>query len=278
MSAPYGFSEEDRQRDFPDLNKCPDCETFFAALNCPLCGKECPEEMRAGNRKPIKQKRFSGRGNGNGRVVFVPWYLSTWFTLFMLFFQPVIGLILTWMGYWKKHWKIIVTVLVVFYYVGYAFLIGLIGGIFSFFHQEKIPVNTELAREDYIALCETVDAEDLYRRTEEYADEYVCMTLTVDDILTDELDYESDYLVYYRCHIEQNGKAWEFLVRDWRQTDQINLIKGDVITVYGQVAGNLNIYAASVGDLTKPGIHMLYCEVVPENTTEILAAECVALP
>ena len=31
--------------DHPDLNKCPDCECFFAGERCPLCGKLCPEEM-----------------------------------------------------------------------------------------------------------------------------------------------------------------------------------------------------------------------------------------
>ena len=57
MGADLGFFAEDRERDFPELNKCPDCETFFADANCPICGKECPEEFRAGNRKPIKQKK-----------------------------------------------------------------------------------------------------------------------------------------------------------------------------------------------------------------------------
>lgn len=57
MSANLGFFAEDRERDFPELNKCPDCETFFADANRPICGKECPEEFRAGNRKPIKQKK-----------------------------------------------------------------------------------------------------------------------------------------------------------------------------------------------------------------------------
>ena len=27
------------ERDYPELNKCPDCETFFASDNCPICGR-----------------------------------------------------------------------------------------------------------------------------------------------------------------------------------------------------------------------------------------------
>ena len=103
MSADLGFFAEDRERDFPELNKCPDCETFFADANCPLCGKECPEEFRAGNRKPIKQKKHR-RLSGNGRVQFVPWYHTVWFIVLMLIVQPLVGLILTWTGVWKTHW------------------------------------------------------------------------------------------------------------------------------------------------------------------------------
>ena len=90
MGANLGFFAEDRERDFPELNKCPDCETFFADSNCPLCGKECPEEFRAGNRKQIKQKRHH-RPSGNGRVQFVPWYYSAWFIVLMLIFSPPVG-------------------------------------------------------------------------------------------------------------------------------------------------------------------------------------------
>ena len=43
--------------DRPDLNKCPDCGCFFGQDYCPICGKLCPEEMRAGNRAAVKQKQ-----------------------------------------------------------------------------------------------------------------------------------------------------------------------------------------------------------------------------
>ena len=116
MGRNLGYFADDTPQDFPHLNKCPECETFFESLHCPLCGKLCPEEMRAGNRKPVKQKK-GRRSSGNGYVQFVPWYLSTWFIIAMCIVQPVVGLVLTWMGYWKKGWKIAVTVILLLPYL-----------------------------------------------------------------------------------------------------------------------------------------------------------------
>jgi hypothetical protein len=53
MLGAFDSDEIDR----PDLNKCPDCGCFFLQDTCPICGKLCPEEMRAGNRKPVKLKK-----------------------------------------------------------------------------------------------------------------------------------------------------------------------------------------------------------------------------
>ena len=64
MLGSYDSDELDR----PDLNKCPDCGCFFAQDECPLCGKPCPEEMRAGNRKAVKVKKTKA---GSERVSFI---------------------------------------------------------------------------------------------------------------------------------------------------------------------------------------------------------------
>lgn len=101
--------------DYPELNKCPDCETYFASDTCPLCGKLCPEEMRAGNRKLNKKPLRDPYRKSSGRVRFVPWYYSTAFILVMLVFMPPVGLFLAWSGGWKKVWKVIVTVVIVGY-------------------------------------------------------------------------------------------------------------------------------------------------------------------
>lgn len=118
MLGAHASDELDR----PDLNKCPDCLCFFAGDSCPLCGKECPEEMRAGNRAKVKIKKKRASG-GSGRVTFIPWYHSWLFIILMLCFMPIVGIILLCTAPYKLRWKIIVAVSVA---VAYAFLIPLI--------------------------------------------------------------------------------------------------------------------------------------------------------
>ena len=93
--------------DRPDLNKCPDCLCFFAGDNCPLCGKECPEEMRAGNRAKVKPKKKKINPNA-GRVTFIPWYHSWFFIILMMFVMPIIGIILLCTSPYRTRTKIIV--------------------------------------------------------------------------------------------------------------------------------------------------------------------------
>ena len=85
---------DDNELDRPDLNKCPDCECFFPQDNCPICGKVCPEEMRAGNRKKVKAKKPR---NGRSKTVqYVDWYHRWWFIILMLVVFPIVGFILLW--------------------------------------------------------------------------------------------------------------------------------------------------------------------------------------
>ena len=84
-------SYDGEEIDRPDLNKCPDCGCFFAQDECPLCGKPCPEEMRAGNRKAVKVKKTKA---SSGRVTFINWYHSWWFILVMVFVFPLAALVL----------------------------------------------------------------------------------------------------------------------------------------------------------------------------------------
>lgn len=261
MGAPMGYFGDDNVRDFPELNKCPDCETFFQDLNCPLCGKECSEEFRAGNRKPVKQKKRR-RPSSSGRVQFVPWYLSTWFIILMLFLQPIIGLILVWVGYWQKPAKIIVTAVAVLYFFG-SFLFGGLFGIYDmFFNREEIPVNTKLSRAEYIEECVDMSAETVYREASKRKGEYVSLTVTVAGRWENLYDYDSDYSLYLECTAEENGKTWTFLVRDYRG-DDINLAVGDTITVYGQIGGNVTIRNSTAGEISAPCINMLYVTIEP---------------
>ncbi len=82
--------EYDESFDRPDLNFCPECKCYFAGENCSICGKPCPEEMRAGNRKPKKVKKQRGSDVRN----VIPWYQSWWFILILIFVFPLAALIL----------------------------------------------------------------------------------------------------------------------------------------------------------------------------------------
>ena len=96
--------------DRPDLNKCPDCGCFFSGDNCPVCGMPCPEEMKAGNRKPVKQKRTFYQSS-SGRVTFVRWYHSWWFIACMMFVSPIIGIILLLTSPHERKKKIIAAII-----------------------------------------------------------------------------------------------------------------------------------------------------------------------
>ena len=258
MAKNYGRYETEVV-DYPDLNKCPDCETFFAADCCPICGKSCPEEMRAGNRKAVKPKKKKRRRGNTDRVQFVPWYFSNIFIIAMLILSPIIGLILTWQGPWRRGWKIFATLALIFPYVGgllIALIISLVASLVG--GGGELPVNLDLPKEAYVEQCQGVDVETLYREADARIDEYVTLTLTVDGIWNDESD-DGEYTVYLECHAtDADGREWRFLVRDWRQSDRINLAVGDRITVWGQVGGNVTIYNYTAGKLTSPCIHMLY--------------------
>ena len=108
------FADED-ELDRPDLNKCPDCECFFDGDECPICGKVCPEEYRAGNRKAVKKKR--NKGGTQYRVTFIPWYHSWWFILLMMFFSPfsIAGIVLLLTSPHKKGMKILFVTLMLIY-------------------------------------------------------------------------------------------------------------------------------------------------------------------
>ena len=254
-----GYLYGNQEQDYPNLNKCPDCETFFEGLNCPLCGKECPEEFRAGIRKPLKIKKE--RNTGSGRVQFVPWYLSTWFIILMLFFQPIIGLILMWKGDWHKAAKIILTVLLILSFFGSFLFGGVIELIDQFLFREEIPINTDLSEEEYVARCEALKAETVYREAAAREGDYVVLTVEVERIRNDAYAYNSDYTTYYECSATEDGKTWRFLIRDFSQGK--NLIEGDRIQVYGQILGNAVIYAGA-GEISGPCIGMRYFEFVPE--------------
>lgn len=242
--------------DRPDLNKCPDCGCYFSQDDCPLCGKPCPDEMRAGNRKAVRQKKK--KTGTSDRVIFINWYHRWWFIILMLFFSPIIGIILLATSPHKKSRKVLVIVLAVAYTIFVTYGLGgmLIGGITELFNR---PVDTSLDRDEYIAKCETVDAEDFYRDAESYDGKFVTMTLSVKYKFVDVDAYSEKYATYYVCSGE--GGEYTILMRDCLQDGKRNFIPGDSLTVYGEGAGSIEVYDYDYEAHGGPCINVAYATV-----------------
>lgn len=257
MGRMLGAFDDSDELDRPDLNKCPDCGCFFAQEACPLCGKVCPEEMRAGNRKPVKKSRRRSSG-GSGRVTFVEWYHSWWFMILMMFVFPLAGLVLFITSPYKRKTKTIAVVLAVIYLLLSHLGIGnmILSRVMNKFNE---PVDTSLSREEYISVCESISAEEFYRSAEGYKGKFVSFTLTVEKKIADyEAYYNGEaYDSYYICR-DKDGSEYEILVRDCIQDKAQNFIAGDVITVYGEGAGNVTIYDMEYVSHSAPCVYVAY--------------------
>ncbi len=261
MGRLLGSHADEQELDRPDLNKCPDCGCFFPQDNCPLCGKPCPDNMKAGNRPAVKQQKRK-RGGNSGRVVFINWYHSLWFIVLMMFIFPVIGLILLYTSPHSKNVKIslfvIGVIILILSTVGIGKIVGFVSNIFSH------PVDTSLTREEYVSKCDVVLPEDYYRSAADYKDAYVSLELKVKAKLTDnEADYNGEkYTTYYLCSPSDNDSV-NILVRNCLIDSHMNFIPGDVIKVYGEGADEASLYDSFTFEYFEhPCINMAYFESV----------------
>ena len=240
MGRLLGSLAEVDELDRPDLNKCPDCKCFFASEKCPICGKVCPEEMRAGNRKKEKKRR---RSSGSGRVRFIEWYHSWWFILLMIFTFTPVGIILLATSPRAKWKKILFCTLAAVYlvlpYAGFVYPGGIPGMVYDIKSVFDKPVNTSLSKEEYEQKCEYVNTEDFYRSPQKYEEQYVRLELTV---VKKVWVYEGYYSEedYYLCTSEDG--RFTVLVRDCLISGSENLVTGDVISVYGEGAGQASAF------------------------------------
>ena len=256
MGRMLGVFDNDEELDRPDLNKCPDCGCFFPGDNCPLCGKVCPEEMRAGNRKPVKKAKVR-RSSGSGRVSFVQWYHSWWFIVIMMFIMPIAGIILLITSPHEKWKKILFVGIAVAYMLVSSFSFMLIPYLTDLFDK---PVDTSLSKEEYIAACQSVSAEMLHRSPTGCEDEFVTITLTVIE-RAESYDVAASDRVYYVC-IANDGSELTVIVRDCLISNSQRLLPGDVITVYGESEGEITVYSQSYDAYTAPCINMAYLTIV----------------
>lgn len=255
MGRELGVFADDQELDRPDLNKCPDCNCFFAGDFCPLCGKECPEEMRAGNRPAVKQTRRKHR-SGSGRVSFISWYHSWWFIGIMLFFLPIVGIVLLITSPHEKWKKILLVIAAIVYMVISSIGIGNI--ISDIADMWDSPVDDSLTKEEYVLKCELVTPEQFYRSADGYKDQFVRMKLQVVAKVTCVDKYYNDKsFTCYLCEAE-GGSDYKLIVRDCLLDDQQRFIAGDVITVYGEGAGEREVYDAEYNYTTAPSLNMAY--------------------
>ena len=249
MGRMLGAFADDEELDRPDLNKCPDCDCFFASDACPLCKKICPEEMRAGNRKPVKPKKHKRR-SGSGRVQFISWYHQWWFIILLFLIMPLAGLILL-ITSPHKLWKKILFVAI---YLLFPIILSLLGAaIFSWLTPD--PVNTSLSKEAYMERCVEVDPEQYYRSPDAYQDTYMKMTLTVVKSTYGSTDTSGD--VYYLCRTQQ-GDNFYLIVRDCLLDGQQYLIAGDCVTFWGQYGKTHTVVDADGQHYTAPSLYAAY--------------------
>ena len=259
MGRMLGYHDSD-ELDRPELNKCPDCECYFATDECPLCGKICPEEMRAGNRAPVKHKK---RKNSSGRVQFVAWYHTWWFILIMMFVMPVVGVILFFTSPYSKAIKIIGAVVGIAY-----FLLIYMGGlwqIIGLLTAEGDLVNDNISQAEYVEKCEDMNVVDFYRAGDGSEGDYVTMKVVVKERFSDwYTSYDKEPALYYVCYDKANPDV-VILVRDCLVGKDMNFTMGDTLTVWGESGGQVTVAKdGESADLTYPCLYMAYAEILSQ--------------
>ena len=257
---------EYEELDRPDLNKCPDCRCFFAGDSCPLCGKECPEEMRAGNRAKVKPPKAS-KNRDSGRVTFIAWYHSWLCIILMLFVMPVIGIILLCTSPHRTRTKIIVIACIVGGAILLTFvlpvllhfsLLGLIG-------QTNAPlVDDSISMEEYTLKCRLMEAEDFYRNADGYSGNYLHMELVVVSRITDTSAILDEYSTYYICQSPDNESV-RILIRDCVLEGSHNFISGDRVVFYGEGAGNRSVTESDMTVTDLPCLNAAYASLIRDN-------------
>lgn len=261
MGRMLGAFDNDEELDRPDLNKCPDCRCFFADDVCPLCGAVCPEEMRAGNRKPVRKSRRK-HGGPQYRHASLDWYHRWWFIILMMFVSPmsIVGIVLLLTSPRRVSTKVIALVILAAYLVLSTFGIsGIVQGISNLFGE---PVDRSLSESEYITVCEQVSPSDYYRAPRDYKGAYVAMNLTVGQRVVDAeaSSRGGEYVTYYVCYDE--SARFSILVRDCRANMTPALMSGDMITVYGEGADSASFYDAGLTVHDGPVVNAAFIAVI----------------
>lgn len=251
MLGAYDSDELDR----PDLNKCPDCGCYFATDDCPLCGKICPEEMRAGNRAAVKKKKR--RKNTSGRVQFIPFYYSWWFMIIISLIFPLAGMILFITSPYSTKIKVIVVAVLVAFTVLVSWGVGgyLLDRIFE---EDEPEVNDTLSKAEYMDKCAEMTATAFYRNTQDGT--YATLTLTVTERIVDDWSGDDKDIVYYVC-TDGEGKV-SILIRDCVLEGSQRYMAGDQLRVWGESRGLVKVYRTDGSGVELPCLYMAYGDLI----------------
>ena len=191
--------------------------------------------MRAGNRKKVKDFKFK-KGSSSNRVTFVQWYHSWVAILLFLIVMPIIGIILLITSPHKTKHKLIFVACIILAAIILS-VIGLL--VLTLIMKTSIKdvanvfvgnsLYSDLSREEYIEICNSVSLAAICKYTDDYVGDAIRIELTVYEKVS------RDGQVYYVCSDGEGEYA--LLVRDF-VADGSDISTGDIITVYGECAGD----------------------------------------
>ncbi len=117
--------------------------------------------------------------------------------------------------------------------------------------------------QENISVCRDVTSDKFYRSAEDLKGEFVSVTLSIVEKITDMKGYYNGekYVSYYICSVD--GAGYEIMVRDCIQDNEQNFIAGDIVTFYGEGAGNVTVYDMNGKTYILPCLNAAYTSYSP---------------
>ncbi len=126
--------------------------------------------------------------------------------------------------------------------------------------DEENPAKTDADKAAFCEKCVQADYRSLLRQQEDYLGEAVVVEAQVIRQVEGGL---FDEHIYYLCMVqEKDGFERYYIIRDDRETEEILILEGDRLVIYGKLFGDCKIPAALVeSQPVVPAISMLYSDL-----------------